>query len=403
MSVMTTATTAASLTPDQLAIVETTLDFAQEHIAPHAVAWDQDKHFPVDVLRRAAALGLGGIYVRERSGGSALSRADGVLVFEVLATACPSIAGYLSIHNMVAWMIDRYGDEAQRARWLPGLCSMADLGSYCLTEPGAGSDAAALRTRAVRDGDGYVLTGVKQFISGAGTSRVYVVMARTGEDGPGGISAFIVERDDPGLSFGPNEKKMGWNAQPTRQVILDEVRVPADRRLGAEGDGFRIAMSGLNGGRLGIAACSLGGGQSALHAAQAYLADREAFGGRLLDAQALQFRLADMATELAAARALVRQAAEALDRGDPQAPQLCAMAKRFATDTGYSVADRALQLHGGYGYLSEYGMEKIVRDLRVHQILEGTNEIMRLIVARGLTGAGAGGGSRTKAGTGAGR
>ncbi|WP_414931141.1 acyl-CoA dehydrogenase family protein [Streptomyces chrestomyceticus] len=403
MSVMTTATPAASLTSltaDQLAIVETTLDFAQEHIAPHAVAWDQDKHFPVDVLRKAAGLGLGGIYVREEHGGSALSRADGVLVFEVLATACPSIAGYLSIHNMVAWMIDRYGNEAQRARWLPGLCSMADLGSYCLTEPGAGSDAAALRTRAVRDGDDYVLTGVKQFISGAGTSQVYVVMARTGEDGPGGISAFLVERDDPGLSFGANEKKMGWNAQPTRQVLLDEVRVPAGRRLGAEGDGFRIAMSGLNGGRLGIAACSLGGGQSALHAAQAYLADREAFGARLSEAQALQFRLADMATELAAARALVRQAAEALDRADPQAPQLCAMAKRFATDTGYSVADRALQLHGGYGYLSEYGIEKIVRDLRVHQILEGTNEIMRVIVARGLTGAKTGG---TRAGAGAAR
>ncbi|MEV5596678.1 acyl-CoA dehydrogenase family protein [Streptomyces sp. NPDC052496] len=399
----TTAASLTSLTADQLAIVETTLDFAQEHIAPHAVAWDQDKHFPVDVLRKAAGLGLGGIYVREEHGGSALSRADGVLVFEVLATACPSIAGYLSIHNMVAWMIDRYGDDAQRARRLPGLCSMADLGSYCLTEPGAGSDAAALRTRAVRDGDAYVLTGVKQFISGAGASQVYVVMARTGEEGPGGISAFVVERDDPGLSFGADEKKMGWNAQPTRQVILDEVRVPADRRLGAEGDGFRIAMNGLNGGRLGIAACSLGGGQSALHAAQAYLADREAFGGRLLDAQALQFRLADMATELAAARALVRQAAEALDRADPQAPQLCAMAKRFATDTGYAVADRALQLHGGYGYLSEYGMEKIVRDLRVHQILEGTNEIMRLIVARGLTGAGTGGGSRAKAGTGAAR
>ncbi|WP_443333785.1 acyl-CoA dehydrogenase family protein [Streptomyces sp. CB02923] len=402
MSVMTTTTAASltSLTADQLAIVETTLDFAQEHIAPHAVAWDQDKHFPVDVLRKAAGLGLGGIYVREECGGSALSRADGVLVFEVLATACPSIAGYLSIHNMVGWMIDRYGDDAQRTRWLPGLCSMADLGSYCLTEPGAGSDAAALRTRAVRDGDDYVLTGVKQFISGAGASRVYVVMARTGEEGSGGISAFVVERDDPGLSFGANEKKMGWNAQPTRQVILDEVRIPADRLLGAEGDGFRIAMSGLNGGRLGIAACSLGGGQSALHAAQSYLADREAFGGRLLDAQALQFRLADMATELAAARALVRQAAEALDRADPQAPQLCAMAKRFATDTGYSVADRALQLHGGYGYLSEYGMEKIVRDLRVHQILEGTNEIMRLIVARGLTGAKTGG---ARAGAGAAR
>ncbi|MCB5907436.1 acyl-CoA dehydrogenase family protein [Streptomyces pinistramenti] len=378
----------SSLTADQLALSQVTLDFAAEHLAPHAVAWDQDKHFPLDVLGKAAGLGLGGVYVREGSGGSGLSRADGVLIFEALATGCPSIAGYLSIHNMVAWMIDHYGDAAQRARRLPGLLTLDEPASYCLTEPGAGSDAAALRTRAVPDSDGgYVLTGVKQFISGAGASCLYLVMARTGGEGPGGISAFLVERDDPGLSFGPNEKKMGWNAQPTRQVILDGVRIPAGRRLGAEGEGFRIAMNGLNGGRLGIAACSLGGAQSALERSLTHLADREAFGARLLDAQALQFRLADMATELSAARALLHQAAQALDRGDAQAPQLCAMAKRFATDTGYSVADRALQLHGGYGYLAEYGIEKIVRDLRVHQILEGTNEIMRLIVARGLTGA----------------
>ncbi|MFJ3765729.1 acyl-CoA dehydrogenase family protein [Streptomyces sp. NPDC090082] len=374
-----------TLTEDQLALAEVTLDFAQQQLAPHAVAWDQDKHFPVDVIRRAAALGLGGVYVREEHGGSGLSRADGVLVFETLATGCPSIAGYLSIHNMVAWMIDRYGAPAQRARWLPGLCSAEALGSYCLTEPGAGSDAAALRTQAERDGDHYVLTGVKQFISGAGTSDLYVVLARTGGDGPGGISAFVVERADPGVSFGANERKMGWNAQPTRQVALDGVRIPADRRLGAEGEGFRIAMHGLNGGRLGIAACSLGGARSALDRSLTHLADREAFGARLLDAQALQFRLADMATELTAARALVRQAADALDQGDPEASRLCAMAKRFATDTGFSVADRALQLHGGYGYLSEYGIEKIVRDLRVHRILEGTNEIMNVIVARGLT------------------
>ncbi|MFJ6782953.1 acyl-CoA dehydrogenase family protein [Streptomyces yangpuensis] len=380
MSAVTT-----TLTEDQLALAEVTLDFAQEQLAPHAVLWDQTKHFPVDVIRRAASLGLGGVYVREEHGGSGLSRSDGVLVFETLATGCPSIAAYLSIHNMVAWMLDRYGDDAQRARWLPGLCSADVLGSYCLTEPGAGSDAAALRTRAERQGDHYVLTGVKQFISGAGAAGVYVVMARTGEPGPAGISAFVVERDDPGVSFGPNEQKMGWNAQPTRQVVLDGVRVPADRRLGAEGDGFRIAMNGLNGGRLGVAACSLGGAQSALDRSLSYLATREAFGTRLLDAQALQFRLADMATELAAARALVRQAAEALDTRDPLAPRLCAMAKRFATDTGYAVADAALQLHGGYGYLSEYGIEKIVRDLRVHQILEGTNEVMRVIVARGLT------------------
>ncbi|MFD5410514.1 acyl-CoA dehydrogenase family protein [Streptomyces nojiriensis] len=374
-----------TLSPDQLALAEVTLDFAQEQLGPYAVTWDQDKHFPLDVIRKAADLGLGGVYVREEHGGSGLTRGDGVLVFETLATGCPSIAGYLSIHNMVAWMIDRYGDADQRVRWLPDLCSARSLGSYCLTEPGAGSDAARLRTRAERTDDGYVLTGVKQFISGAGASEVYIVMARTGGEGPGGISAFVVERGDAGVSFGPNERKMGWNAQPTRQVILDGVRVPADRRLGAEGDGFRIAMNGLNGGRLGIAACSLGGAQSALDRSLAYLADREAFGARLLDAQALQFRLADMATELAAARALVRQAADALDGGDPLAPQLCAMAKRFATDTGYAVADRALQLHGGYGYVSEYGIEKIVRDLRVHQILEGTNEVMRIIVARGLT------------------
>ncbi|MFJ2770574.1 acyl-CoA dehydrogenase family protein [Streptomyces sp. NPDC087300] len=377
--------TTTTLTEDQQAIVETTLDFAEDHLAPHAVRWDQDKHFPLDVLRKAAGLGLGGIYVREDAGGSGLTRADGVLVFEALASGCPSIAGYLSIHNMVAWMIDTYGDGRQRSRWLPRLCAMEDLGSYCLTEPGAGSDAGALRTAAVRDGDHYVLTGVKQFISGAGAAQVYVVMARTDGEGPQGVSAFLVERDDPGVSFGPNEKKMGWNAQPTRQVVLDGVRLPADRLLGRPGDGFRIAMNGLNGGRLGIAACSLGGARSALDRSLAYLADREAFGARLLDSQALQFRLADMATELAAARALVHQAAQALDRRDPGAPQLCAMAKRFATDTGYSVADRALQLHGGYGYLNEYGIEKIVRDLRVHQILEGTNEIMRVIVARGLT------------------
>ncbi|MFJ5265265.1 acyl-CoA dehydrogenase family protein [Streptomyces sp. NPDC088387] len=373
------------LTEDQQALVETTLDFAQDHLAPHALDWDRDKHFPVDVLRKAAGIGLGGVYVREESGGSGLTRTDGVLVFETLASGCPSIAGYLSIHNMVAWMVDHYGDPAQRERRLPRLCAMDDLAAYCLTEPGSGSDAAALTTRAVRDGDHWILTGVKQFISGAGAARLYVVMARTGGTGAGGVSAFLVEGDDPGLSFGANEHKMGWNAQPTRQVILDEVRIPGDRLLGREGEGFRIAMNGLNGGRLGIAACSLGGARSALDRSLAHLADREAFGRRLLDADALRFRLADMATELAAARALVQQAAAALDRGDARAPYLCAMAKRFATDTGYSVADRALQLHGGYGYLHEYGIEKIVRDLRVHRILEGTNEIMRVIVARGMT------------------
>ncbi|MFB7377153.1 acyl-CoA dehydrogenase family protein [Kitasatospora purpeofusca] len=375
------------LTDDQRAIAATTRAFADEHLAPNAVEWDHAKHFPVDVLRKAGELGLAGVYVREENGGSGLTRRDGAVAFEALATGCPSIAAYLSIHNMVAWMVDRHGDDAQRARWLPRLCTAEDLASYCLTEPGAGSDAAALTTRAVRDGEHWVLDGVKQFISGAGSAQVYLVMARTGGPGPKGISAFLVDRDDPGLSFGANERKMGWNAQPTRQVVLDGVRLPADRLLGAEGEGFRIAMGGLNGGRLGIAACSLGGAQSALERTVAHLAEREAFGARLLHAQALQFRLADMATELEAARALLWRAADALDRGDARAPQLCAMAKRHATDTGFEVADQALQLHGGYGYLAEYGIEKIVRDLRVHQILEGTNEIMRVIVARGLTGA----------------
>ncbi|MEU6441567.1 acyl-CoA dehydrogenase family protein [Streptomyces sp. NPDC047046] len=389
MSTTTHGTTTydTQLTEDQRALVETTLDFAGDHLAPHALEWDREKHFPVDVLRKAAGLGLGGVYVREESGGSGLTRADGVLVFEALATGCPCVAAYLSIHNMVGWMVDTYGDEAQRARYLPGLCAMDDLASYCLTEPGAGSDAAALSTRAVRDGDDWVLTGVKQFISGAGAARLYLVMARTGGAGPDGITAFLVDKDDPGLGFGPNEHKMGWNAQPTRQVILDGVRVPADRVLGEEGQGFRIAMNGLNGGRLGIAACSLGGARSALDRSLTHLTEREAFGQPLIESEALRFRLADMATELAAARALLHQAADALDRKDPQAPQLIAMAKRFATDTGFRIADRALQLHGGYGYLHEYGIEKIVRDLRVHQILEGSNEIMRVIVARGLTGA----------------
>ncbi|MFD7448299.1 acyl-CoA dehydrogenase family protein [Kitasatospora sp. NPDC059827] len=377
----------SELTEDQVAIAEAVGAFAAECLAPHAVEWDRTKHFPVDVLRKAADLGLAGVYVREDVGGSQLSRLDGVVAFEALAGGCPSVAAYLSIHNMVGWMVDRYGSEDQRHRWLPALCTAEDLGSYCLTEPGAGSDAAALATRAVRDGDHWVLDGVKQFISGAGAARVYVVMARTGGPGAAGVSAFVVERDDPGLSFGPDERKMGWNAQPTRQVVLDGVRLPADRLLGGEGEGFRIAMAGLNGGRLGIAACSLGGAQSALERTTVHLADREAFGARLLHTQALQFRLADMATELEAARALLWRAAAALDRGDRRAPQLCAMAKRHATDTGFEVANQALQLHGGYGYLAEYGIEKIVRDLRVHQILEGTNEIMRVIVARGLIGA----------------
>lgn len=376
-----------TLTDDDRAIRDTARDFAAEFLAPNAVEWDQTKHFPVDVLRKAAALGMGGIYVREDVGGSGLRRLDSVRIFEELAKGCPSIAAYISIHNMVTWMIDRFGNDEQRRRWVPGLCSMDQLASYCLTEPGAGSDAAALSTRAVRDGGEYVLTGAKQFISGAGTSDVYVVMARTGEPGPRGISAIIVPKDTPGLSFGANEKKMGWNAQPTRQVIFDGARVPAENLLGEEGSGFRIAMHGLNGGRLNIAACSVGGAQAALDKTVGYLAERKAFGERLLDSQALQFRLADMRTGIEASRTLLWRAADALDRNADDVVELCAMAKRFATDACFDAANDALQLHGGYGYLAEYGLEKIVRDLRVHQILEGTNEIMRVVVARSVVAA----------------
>ncbi len=376
-----------ALTGEQIAIRDTAREFAADRLAPKAIEWDQKKHFPADVIRDAAALGLAGIYVREDQGGSGLTRFDAALIFEALAQGCPSIAAYISIHNMVAWMVDRFGAEAQRARWLPGLCRMEKLASYCLTEPGAGSDAAALRTRAVRDGGHYVLDGQKQFISGAGNpDDFYVVMVRTGADGPSGISALIVEGGTPGLSCGANEHKMGWNAQPTRAVVFERCRVPVANRLGAEGEGFKIAMQGLDGGRLNITACSIGGAQAALDKTLAYMRDRRAFGKPLDAFQALQFRLADMAIELEAARALLWRAAAALDRGDPDAITLCAMAKRFGTDVGFKVANEALQLHGGYGYLAEYGIEKIVRDLRVHQILEGTNEIMRLIVSRALIG-----------------
>ncbi|GAB2702225.1 acyl-CoA dehydrogenase family protein [Nocardia thraciensis] len=376
-----------ALDDDEKAITETARGFADELLAPNALEWDEHKHFPVDVVRKAGSLGMGGIYVGDDVGGSGLRRLDAVRIFEQLATGCPAIAAYISIHNMVAWMIDSYGTEAQRHRWLPGLTSMDLLGSYALTEPGVGSDAAALSTKAVRDGDDYLLTGVKQFISGAGSTDVYVVMARSGADRARGISAFIVPADAPGISFGANEKKMGWNAQPTRQVILDDVRVPAANLLGAEGNGFRIAMNGLNGGRLNIAACSLGGAQSALDKSVAYLAQRRAFGARLLDNPALQFDLADMRTSVEAARTLLWRAAAALDADAEDKVELCAMAKRFTTDAGFEVANKALQLHGGYGYLAEYGLEKIVRDLRVHQILEGTNEIMRVVVARSVVGA----------------
>src|SRR5215475_6876417 len=388
-----------TLNEDQIAVREMARDFAAEKIAPNAVRWDEEKHFPVDVMREAAKLGMGGIYIRDDVGGSAMTRFDAALIFEALATGCPTVSAFISIHNMASWMIDAFGNDTQRHKWLPKLCTMELIASYCLTEPNSGSDAAALRTRAVRDGDHYVLNGQKQFISGAGGGDLYVVMVRTGPDGPGGISTLVVEGDTPGLSLGANERKMGWNAQPTRAVIFENARVPVANRLGEEGIGFKIAMAGLDGGRLNIAACSLGGAQSALDKARAYMKERKAFGKRLDEFQALQFRLADigaealghgaqhgrirvLAVELEAARTFLWRAAAALDRKDPDATMLCAMAKRFGTDVGFEVANQALQLHGGYGYLSEYGIEKIVRDLRVHQILEGTNEIMRLIVAR---------------------
>jgi alkylation response protein AidB-like acyl-CoA dehydrogenase len=373
-----------ALTEDQVAVRDMARAFAADKIAPFALKWDEEKHFPVDVMREAAALGIGGIYIRDDVGGSALSRFDAALIFEALAQGCPTVSSFISIHNMAAWMIDAYGSDEQRRKWLAKLCAMDLLASYCLTEPGTGSDAAALRTRAVRNGDHYVLNGQKQFISGAGESDIYVVMVRTGDDGAGGISTLVVERDTPGVSFGANERKMGWNAQPTRAVIFENARVPVANRLGDEGIGFKIAMAGLDGGRLNIAACSLGGAQSALDKALAYMKERTAFGKRLDEFQALRFKVADMATELEAARTFLWRAAAALDRRDTDAAMLCAMAKRFATDVGFEVANQALQLHGGYGYLSEYGIEKIVRDLRVHQILEGTNEIMRLIVSRKL-------------------
>jgi alkylation response protein AidB-like acyl-CoA dehydrogenase len=373
-----------ALDEDQIAVRDMARGFAAEKIAPHALRWDEEKHFPVDVMREAAKLGMGGVYIKDDVGGSALTRFDATLIFEALAQGCPTVSAFISIHNMASWMIDAFGNDTQRQKWLPKLCTMESLASYCLTEPGSGSDAAALRTRAARDRNNYVLNGQKQFISGAGKSDLYVVMVRTGGDGAGGISTLVVDGETPGMSFGANERKMGWNAQPTRAVIFENARVPVQNRLGDEGIGFRIAMAGLDGGRINIAACSLGGAQSALDKSLTYLKGRKAFGKRLDEFQALQFRIADMATELEAARTFVWRAAAALDRKDPDATMLCAMAKRFATDVGFEVADQALQLHGGYGYISEFGIEKIVRDLRVHQILEGTNEIMRLIVSRKL-------------------
>ncbi|WP_307347080.1 isobutyryl-CoA dehydrogenase [Caulobacter ginsengisoli] len=371
-----------SLTDDQRAIQEMALAFAREEMAPHSAKWDEEKFFPVDVLRQAAGLGFAGIYLQEDVGGSGLTRLDASLIFEALSYGDVPTAAYLTIHNMASWMIDRFAADELRHRYLPRLTTMELIASYCLTEPGSGSDAAAMRTTARLDGDHYVLNGSKAFISGAGVSDVYVVMARSGGDGAKGVSAFVVEKGWEGLSFGANERKMGWNSQPTAQVNFDNVRVPVANRIGQEGEGFRFAMMGLDGGRLNIASCSLGGAAFALDTAKAYMETRNQFGRPLKDFQALQFKIADMATELEAARLMVRNAAAALDNRDPQATKLCAMAKRFATDACFTVANDALQLHGGYGFLQDYPLERIVRDLRVHQILEGTNEIMRVIIGR---------------------
>jgi alkylation response protein AidB-like acyl-CoA dehydrogenase len=372
------------LSEDQRAFQETARDFAREEWLPHAPGWDAREEFPVAALRAAAALGFAGIYVGEEFGGSALTRLDATLIFEELASACASTAAYLSIHNMAAWMIDRFGTRDQRARFLPKLMSMEHFASYCLTEPGSGSDAAALQSSARRDGDDYVLNGSKAFISGGGSSDIYVCMVRTGESGSKGISCLVIEKGAQGLSFGKKEEKLGWHSQPTRAVIFDDCRVPIANRLGKEGEGFSIAMMGLDGGRLNIGACSLGGARAAFEAARGYMLERRQFGQRLADFQALQFKLADMASELDAARLLLWRAATSLDKRDPQATLHCAMAKRLATDAGFHVTNEALQLHGGYGYLKDFPIERYLRDLRVHQILEGTNEIMRVIIARHL-------------------
>lgn len=375
-----------AFTEEQAAIQETALNFARERLAPNAAEWDEKSHFPVDVLRETAALGMGAIYVPAEKGGSGLSRLDGALIFEALAYGCPTIASYISIHNMVAWMVGKYASGEQITQWMPRLASMEWLASYCLTEPGAGSDAAGLKLRAERQGDHYILNGTKQFISGAGATDFYFVFARTGGEGANGVSAFGVMRDTPGLSFGANEKKMGWSAQPTRQVIFENARVPAANLIGTEGQGFKFAMSGLDGGRVNIGACSLGGAWAALDKAKTYAFERKQFGRAIGEFQTLQFKIADMATDLEAARLMIYRAADAMDRVDPNATMYSAMAKRYATDLGFKIVNEGLQVHGGYGYLKDYGLEKLVRDLRVHQILEGTNEIMRVVVSRKVLG-----------------
>jgi alkylation response protein AidB-like acyl-CoA dehydrogenase len=373
-----------SLSEEQQAIFDMAYDFGQSAIAPHALAWDQNQEMPKEMLREAAALGLAAIYVPEEHGGSGLTRLDAALIFEALAMACPSVSSFLSIHNMVAWMVSSFGSDGLRTRYQHDLNTMTKIASYCLTEPGSGSDAAALRTKAERTNEGFRLTGTKTFISGGDYSDLYVVMCRTGDDSPKGISAIMVDTGTEGLSFGAQEVKMGWRGQPTAQVTFDNCPVAAENLLGEEGAGFRYAMMGLDGGRLNIAAAALGGAQDALNRALIYAGERKAFGRSIDQFQSLQFKLADMETELQAARVFLHKAAWKLDRKDPEATRYCAMAKRFVTDVAFNVANQALQIHGGYGYLADYGIEKIVRDLRVHQILEGTNEIMRLIISRSL-------------------
>lgn len=374
------------LSEEQRAFQATARTFARDEMMPNARAWDEGEIFPADALRKAAALGFGGIYVKEDVGGSALSRLDAALIFEELAQGCTSTAAYISIHNMAAWMIDAFGSAETRKKFLPKLCTMDHFASYCLTEPGAGSDAANLSTRARRDGDHYVLDGTKAFISGGGVSDIYVVMARTGESGPRGISCIVVEKGTPGLTFGAREKKLGWKTQPTAMVIFENCCVPVSNRIGSEGQGFKIAMAGLDGGRLNIGACSVGGAQFCLDRTVDYMKERRQFGSRLADFQALQFRVADYATEIEAARLLLHRAAVAVGAGEPAATRLAAQAKRLATDTGFDVVNGCLQLHGGYGYLRDHPIERVLRDVRVHQILEGSNEIMRLIVSRAMLG-----------------
>ena len=372
------------LTEEQREIQELARRFTADRITPHAGEWDEKHIFPRDTIKAAADLGFAAIYVSEEQGGIGLGRLEAALIMEAMAYGCPSTSAFISIHNMASWMLDRFGSDALKAKYLPDLVTMERMASYCLTEPSSGSDAAALRTRAVRDGDDYVLTGTKQFISGAGENDIYLVMARTGEEGPRGISCFVVEKGMPGVSFGAQERKLGWRSQPTAQVNLDGVRVPAENLVGREGEGFRFAMMGLDGGRLNIGACSLGGAQRCLDEAIRYTRDRKQFGRAIADFQNTQFTLADMDTELQAARALLYTAAAKVTAEAPDKTRFAAMAKRFATDTGSSVVDRALQLHGGYGYLMDYPIERFWRDLRVHSILEGTNQVMRMIIGREL-------------------